>query len=168
MQATVEITVVSAMQPVVSVEVSVRGDHRYRHNAAVSAEAFDENGQAVAGVEFSWESNNTLVATVDATGLVTGVAEGSATIFASAGNVQGRAHIAVVNPVASPDREILVALYNATDGPNWGYALNWLTDAPLGDWSGVETNALGRVTELSLDFNDLSGSIPVELGNLAT
>ena len=105
---------------------------------------------------------------MDASGLVTGVAEGSATIFASAGSVQGRAHIAVVNPVASPDREILVALYNATDGPNCGYAFNWLTDAPLGSWYGVEVDARGRVTELDLSVNNLSGSIPPELGKLAS
>ena len=42
--------------------------------------------------------------------------------------------------VASPDREILVALYNATDGPNWGSADNWLTDAPLGSWYGVDVD----------------------------
>ena len=28
------------------------------------------------------------------------------------------------------DREILVELYNATDGPNWKNDDNWLTDAP--------------------------------------
>ena len=168
-RTSVEITVVSATQPVVSVEVSPSAETiTLGGTLQLSAAAFDENGQAVSGAEFSWESNNTPVATVDASGLVTGVAEGSATIFASAGSVQGRAHIAVVNPVASPDREILVALYNATDGQNWGHAFNWLTDAPLGDWSGVETNALGRVTELNLPFNDLSGSLPVELGNLAS
>ena len=168
-QAMVEITVVSATQPVVSVEVSPSAETiTLGGTLQLSAEAFDENGQAVAGVEFSWESNNTSVATVDATGLVTGVAEGTATIFASAGSVQGRAHIAVVNPVASPDREILVALYNATDGPNWIDSDNWLTDAPLGSWYGVETNALGRVTELNLPFNDLSGSIPAEFGSLAS
>ena len=32
---------------------------------------------------------------------------------------RGTVQITVLNPVASPDREILVALYNATDGPNW-------------------------------------------------
>ena len=166
-QAMVEITVVSATQPVVSVEVSPSAETiTLGGTLQLSAEAFDENGQAVAGVEFSWESNNTSVATVDATGLVTGVAEGSATIFASAGSVQGRAHIAVVNPVASPDREILVALYNATDGPNWIDSDNWLTDAPLGSWYGVETSAGGRVTELRLPFKDLSGPIPPELGKL--
>ena len=168
-QAMVEITVVSATQPVVSVEVSPSAETiTLGGTLQLSAEAFDENGQAVAGVEFSWESNNTLVATVDATGLVTGVAEGTATIFASAGSVQGRAHIAVVNPVASPDREILVALYNATDGPNWIDSDNWLTDAPLSEWHGVVTDAQGRVTVIYLAFNDLSGSLPVELGNLAS
>ena len=68
--------------------------------------------------------------------------------------------------VPSPDREILVALYNATDGPNWGSAGNWLTDAPLGSWSGVDVDALGRVTELRLVLNKLSGPIPPELGKL--
>ena len=168
-QATVEITVVSATQPVVSVEVSPSAETiAIGTTRQLSAEAFDENGQAVAGVEFSWESNNTPVATVDATGLVTGVAEGSATIFASAGSVQGRAHIAVVNPVASPDRETLEVFYHATGGPNWVNSNNWLTDAPLSEWHGVDTDAQGRVTEIYLAFNDLSGSLPVELGNLAS
>ena len=70
--------------------------------------------------------------------------------------------------VASPDREILVALYNATDGPNWGSAYNWLTDAPLGSWYGVDVDTLGRVTVLRLPLNNLSGSLPAELTNLAS
>ncbi len=32
---------------------------------------------------------------------------------------------------AETDREALVALYNATDGENWPYSENWLSDAPL-------------------------------------
>ena len=47
---------------------------------------------------------------------------------ASAGDVQATVEITVVNPVASSDREILVKLYNATDGPNWKNDGNWLTD----------------------------------------
>ena len=34
----------------------------------------------------------------------------------------------------STDREALVALYNATDGPNWHRRDNWLSDMPIGDW----------------------------------
>ena len=65
----------------------------------------------------------------------------------------------------SSDRDVLVALYNATDGPNWTNSTNWLSDKPLGDWHGV-TVAGGRVTELALGGNQLTGSIPSELGNL--
>ena len=68
---------------------------------------------------------------------------------------------------ASTDKAALVALYNATDGPNWENNRNWLSDRPIGEWSGVSTDADGRVTVLSLDGNQLSGSIPSELGNLA-
>ena len=37
---------------------------------------------------------------------------------------------------------------------------NWLTDAPLGEWHGVTTDAGGRVTVLYLDDNGLSGLDP--------
>ena len=65
------------------------------------------------------------------------------------------------------DRDVLGALYEATDGPNWTKNDNWLTDAPLDAWHGVETDASGRVLELTLDSNGLTGEIPAELGKLA-
>ena len=65
------------------------------------------------------------------------------------------------------DREVLVALYNATDGPNWTYSNNWLSDLTLGAWEGVTANIDGRVTELDLGDNELSGEIPAELGSLS-
>ena len=64
------------------------------------------------------------------------------------------------------DRQALVALYNATDGPNWGNNENWLSDEPLDAWHGVSVSD-GRVTELYLGDNQLTGSIPAELGNLS-
>ena len=64
------------------------------------------------------------------------------------------------------DRAALVALYNATDGENWRWNFNWLTDEPLSEWHGVDTDDDGRVTSLSLWENQLSGPIPPELGNL--
>ena len=65
------------------------------------------------------------------------------------------------------DQEALVALYNATEGPNWANNTNWLSDKPLGEWHGVTTDANGRVTELNLGGNQLSGEIPFSLGSLA-
>ena len=55
-----------------------------------------------------------------------------------------------VSVVAVSEREVLEALYKATDGPNWGRNDNWLTDSPLGDWFGVDTDADGRVVDLEL------------------
>ena len=71
-----------------------------------------------------------------------------------------------ITPTGSDDRAALVALYNATEGPNWTNSANWLSDAPLGEWYGVSTNTSGRVDTLNLVYNQLSGSIPPELGNL--
>ena len=67
---------------------------------------------------------------------------------------------------AETDRKALVALYNATDGPNWTNNDNWLSDEPLGDWYGVETEA-GRVVRLELRENGLNGEILAELGQLS-
>ena len=64
------------------------------------------------------------------------------------------------------DRAALMALFSATDGPNWKSKWKWGTDAPLNEWDGVETDTNGRVVGLALDYNELSGSIPPELGNL--
>ena len=65
------------------------------------------------------------------------------------------------------DREALVALYDATDGPNWTDKTNWLSDRPLGEWHGVTTDDEGRVTELNFYLNKLTGAIPSALGNLS-
>ena len=65
------------------------------------------------------------------------------------------------------DREALVALYNATDGENWENNANWLSDAPLGEWYGVSTHDDGRVKQVGLHRNALSGEIPAELGSLS-
>ena len=70
-----------------------------------------------------------------------------------------------VHAQAASDRDALVALYNATGGPNWTNNTNWLSGKPLGQWHGV-TTVNGRVTELHLGGNGLSGDIPSELGNL--
>ena len=47
----------------------------------------------------------------------------------------------------SGDRDALVTLYNATDGPNWVNNTNWLSDEPLDTWYGVTTNAGGASTD---------------------
>ena len=65
------------------------------------------------------------------------------------------------------DREVLEMLHDATGGRDWIDARNWLTEAPLGEWRGVEVDDQGRVVELRLWDNGLAGPIPPEFGDLA-
>jgi len=69
---------------------------------------------------------------------------------------------------ASPagDRDALVALYDGANGAGWDDMTNWKSALPLGEWYGVTTDFDGRVTQLSLSNNGLSGALPTELGNL--
>ena len=138
------------------------------------AEVLDQYGQPMAGAAVSWSSNAASVAAVNGSGLVRGAGEGTATITATAGDALGTSEITVENP----DRAALVALYEATDGPNWVSNEGWLTDAPLGEWYGVDTNGPGRVIRLYLGGrwdseaqvyipHGLTGPIPPELGSLA-
>ena len=130
----------------------------------LTAEVRDQNARVMAGVTVRWSSSDTSVAAVDASGLVTGVGAGTATITASAGSGQGTAEITVHDP----QRAALEALYEATDGPNWTNANNWLTDTPLGEWYRVAVDASGRVVGLDIDGNGLSGTLPPELGDLTS
>ena len=75
-------------------------------------------------------------------------------------------------PPPPSDRNALIAFYNATGGANWDRKQNWLTDAPLKLWYGVEIDEDGRVTRLDLGLyannfdNNLTGQLPAELGSL--
>ena len=66
------------------------------------------------------------------------------------------------------DRDALVAFYDATGGPGWSDNTNWLTDASLDSWHGVETDGEGNVTRLLAGNNNLKGFIPPELGSLSS
>ena len=141
----------------------------------LEADAFDANGHPVTDSEISWSSGHIAVATVDASGLVTAVGAGAATISAVAGEARGSATITVENP----DRSTLAVLYEAMDGPGWVDDTKWLTDAPLGEWYGVDTDPAGRVIRLDLSgrwdeearervSHGLTGPVPPELGDLAS
>ncbi|MCY3773566.1 MAG: hypothetical protein OXG98_16290 [Gemmatimonadetes bacterium] len=87
-----------------------------------------------------------------------------ARITATDASVTANATVSV--STSDTDRAALIALYNATNGPNWTNNDNWLSELPMGQWHGVTTGGNGRVTELRLTQNNLEGPIPAELGNL--
>jgi hypothetical protein len=72
---------------------------------------------------------------------------------------------ASVTEIPQAECEALVALYNSTNGAGWTTNTNWLiTDTPC-TWYRVFCSS-GHVTSLNLAPNQLSGSIPPEVGNL--
>ena len=131
--------------------------------ARLSADAFDANGYAIMDAVFEWLSSDAEIVRVDDSGVATAVAEGVANVVATSGDASGSVEITVENP----DGAALVALYEATDGPNWLDDTNWLTDAPLGEWYGVDTDSLGRVLQLDLTANNLTGTMPASVLGLS-
>ena len=78
----------------------------------LTAEVRDQNGNVMAGAAVAWSSSSASVATVDGSGLVTAVANGAATITATAGTVSGSASVTVAQEVStvvvSPAADTLV------------------------------------------------------------
>lgn len=73
--------------------------------------------------------------------------------------------------VPTIERDALMALYNATDGPNWTFPGQWgSTTIPVADWFGVDVeNIAGQdhITVISLVSNGLNGYIPAEIDDLS-
>ncbi|WP_176555159.1 M64 family metallopeptidase [Butyricimonas sp. Marseille-P3923] len=68
---------------------------------------------------------------------------------------------------AFQDRNILIALYEATGGMEWTNHTNWTTDAPTSEWYGITTDREGRVIGIELPDNDLKGALPADLNGLS-
>lgn len=98
--ATLAATVILA--PVASVTVSPSSATVARNQAQqLTATVRDSSGNALPGRTVVWTSSASAVAIVSATGLVSGVSPGTATITASSGGVSATAAITVPVPVAS-------------------------------------------------------------------
>ncbi len=74
-----------------------QGDHVTMH-----ATLTNDGGQVIAG-KVTWASSDPGVATVSSSGMVTGVADGTATIAASSGGKTGSATIVVSGPLPAPE-----------------------------------------------------------------
>ena len=90
---------VTVAQEVSTVTVSPEADTvMVADTLRLNAEATDVNGHQVADADFVWSSSDTLVATVDSTGLVTAIGPGEVEIAAISSGIVGRAGIVVENP----------------------------------------------------------------------
>lgn len=69
--------------------------------------------------------------------------------------------------VPASQRQALIDLYNATNGPNWNRNNNWNTSDPVRTWQGVVV-VDNQVTSLNLRANRLTGTIPSFLNQLSS
>jgi len=131
--ATVNLTVV----PVASVIVAASDRSiSVGQTAQLTATLKDATGNVLADRVVTWTSNNTDAATVNASGLVTGVAAGAATIT---GTTEGKSGTAAMTVTARPTG---VAFF---DDFNEGTAARW---EPMGGiWSVVDGQYEGQETE---------------------
>ncbi len=70
-----------------------------------------------------------------------------------------------VTEIPQGECEALVAIYDNTNASNWTHQSGWLQNDTPCAWYGVNCSS-GHVIDLDLRENNLSGSIPPELGNL--
>ena len=133
--------------------------------ATLSASHVSAEGDTTHSVAATWTSGDTAVVSVEAaTGRVTAVGAGTTEVLATYDSTSG----AIAADVALPDtdRDVLEILHDRTHGGGWADATNWLSDEPLSEWAGVETDDGGRVVALSLRGNNLRGAIHPSLGRL--
>ncbi len=126
---------------------------------ALTATALDAADQPIGGVTFTWSSDDETVATVDAAGVVTGVAPGDATITATAPNgVFGTATVHVNAPTGLPPVRMVEIHYDNT-GTDIFEAIE--VEGPAGTdlagWSIVLYNGNGGAP---YNTRALSGVIP--------
>ncbi len=134
----------------------------------LTAQAFDALGSAIADVTFEWSSSDTTIAAVTQDGWVDGRSAGSVEITVGVGDLSAFRSLVIYRDQDNPDeRAALEAFYYATNGPEWKNNTNWLSDKPVGQWYGVETDDSGNVVGLDFNKNGLRGRLPVELADLS-
>ena len=118
----------------------------------------------------AWTSSNEAVATVDENGIITAVGVGEATVTATSkdGSKTVSCQVTVTETAeVKKQRQALTALYQAMNGEQWSErtAVNWCTNASLGEWKGV-TMEDDKVTGLVLEEANMMGEIPAEIKDL--
>lgn len=140
----------------------------------LSASAQDANNNPVANPSFSWTSSDPSVATVNGSGMVTAVGNGTAQVSASANGQSGSVSVTVAQSTASvavtPPTSMLSAAgataqftaqaMDANGRPVEGKTFTWATDA-----SGVATvNESGMATAVANGVAHITASVDGQSG----
>lgn len=142
--------------------------------ARLIATAYDGSGNIVTGLTVTWGSSNTSVATVDQTGAVTGVTDGTSSVSASVGGKIGSADVIVSIPKVAtvtivPDTLTLAAgakgqlqatAYDAQGRVLSGLPVAWGSSKP----AVATVDTLGNVTGVQPGTAHISAAIGGKTG----
>ena len=151
------VVVTPANAPLVSLEETVQ----------LTATAQDASGNTLSGKTFTWSSSDQSVATVNSSGLVTAVANGSATIMATTDGVNGTGSVDVDQVVVQ--LTFAAQPTDAVAGAVIGLAVEVAIQDALGGAVGDATDAVTLAMGANLSGGTLSGMTTVNaVGGVAT
>jgi len=177
-------TITVTAVPVASVTVSPgSASMQVSQTVQLTATPKDANGNPLPGRAVSWTSSNTSVATVDGSGLVTGVTIGSATITATSEGQSGTASITVSNvPVASVSVspataaiqvgqtvQLVATPKDANGNPLSGRTVTWAssnTSVATVSASGLVTGNVAGTATITATSEGQSGTASVTVSNV--
>jgi hypothetical protein len=67
---------------------------------------------------------------------------------------------------AATDRDVLIELFNTTNGIYWENSKKWLSATSICEWYQVTCNSNARVTKLVLSQNNITGTLPPSIAKL--
>ena len=146
----------------------------------LSATVYDVNNDAISGAMVAWESGDTSVATVSASGLVTAVARGSTMITATSGGKSATASITVDLPAARIDispgsvsltsvdetEQLTATVYDANNDEITGATVTWVsgkTTVATVSTGGLVTAVADGSTSVTARSGSVSASIQVRV-----
>lgn len=155
--------------------------------ATLTAIAYDQNGNALTGRPVTWASSAPSVATVDANGVVTSVAQGTATITATSEGKTANSAITVTPPPAIPVASVAVAptsgsltvgatmtltaiTYDANGNTLTGRGIVWASSAPAVasvSTSGVVTAKSAGSATITATSEGKTGSAAISVSSPA-
>ena len=154
------------------------------NTASFTAVVLDQYGQTMSGVTVAWSSSVPGVATVGGTGVATAVANGSATVTATAGGASGSAAVTVEQIPAAvaiePDSLVFAALgdsvalaataADANGHPIPGAEVRWESadeSVAAVSQAGVVTSAGNGSADVTATAGEASASVPVTVEQIA-
>lgn len=149
----------------------------------LTATVVDQNGQTMAGAPVSWTISDNSVATVSAGGLVTAVANGSATVTATSGGAAGTAAVTIAQTAArvevSPDAHTFSALgdsmrlaaapFDANDNAVEDATITWSSEdeaVATVDSNGLVTAAGNGAANITAQAGAASGAAAVTVSQV--